>query len=139
VARKHSLDLEMSDRLARVLRVERLSERRHTVAANRRLDPPAPRPRPAAHQREILAFELALTYETLQSLMRLRRTRHDEESRGVTIEPVHDAGPVRISTRRAALQQAVNECAALVTGRRVDDYARRLVDDEEAVVLPGDP
>ena len=48
-----SLDLEVRDRLARRVGVERMARRVAAVAADRRLDPPAPRARPAADEGEV--------------------------------------------------------------------------------------
>ncbi len=51
---------------------------------------------------------------------------------------MHDAGPLRLAAGGAVLQQPVDERPARVARGRVDDDARRLVDDEQVLVLPGD-
>ena len=71
--------------------------------------------------------------------MRVRRPRHDEQSRGVAIEPMDDAGPVGLAARCATGNQPVDERSAGVAGRRMHHDARRLVDDEQVLVLVRDP
>jgi hypothetical protein len=53
---------------------------------------------------------------------------------------VHDPRPLSLlpALDRAA-EEAVDECPAGVAGGRVHDDARRLVDDQEVLVLIGDP
>src|SRR5436305_52571 len=63
--------LEMGHRLARSVRVERPTEWIRAVASDRSLDRPAPRLRTAAHEREVLALELAAANEPLQTAERL--------------------------------------------------------------------
>src|SRR5204862_4087936 len=58
-------DLEMRDRLARSVRVERVARRVAAVAADRRLDPPRARARPPGDEREVLALHLPLAHELL--------------------------------------------------------------------------
>ena len=50
-----------------------------------------------------------------------------------------DAGAVGVAARDVVLEQAVDERAARVPRRRVHDEACRLVDDEQVLVLVGDP
>ena len=51
-----------------------------------------------------------------------------------------DARPVRfVPARDRVPEQAVDQRAAGVTCRWMDDHARRLVDHQQMLVLPGDP
>src|SRR5205085_12525328 len=59
VAWKQLDDLEMRDRVARRVRIERALERITAIAADRRLDPAPPGARTADHQREIVTLDLA--------------------------------------------------------------------------------
>ena len=85
------LDLEVRDRLARRVRVERDAGRVVAVAADRRLDTPGPRARPAAHEREVRALEPALADELREPLVRLVGARDDHQPGRVAVEPVDDA------------------------------------------------
>src|SRR5579884_3087859 len=108
------------------------------VAADRRFDRPATRARAADDEREVLPFERTPADERLQAPVRLRRPRDDEQTRGVAIEPVHDSRPLGLlAARRVVRDEAVDERAARVPGRRVHDEAGGLVDDEEVLVLVG--
>src|SRR5215211_9113176 len=132
-------ELEVGDRSSRAVCFQGLAGRVAPVSADRRLDPPRPRPRPAADERQIFALQLVLLDKALQSRVRLRGARDDEQAGGVSIEAVNDAGPLLLPTRGAVLEDAVDERSGAVTGRRVDDDSRRLVDDEQVLVLVGDP
>ena len=63
VPREQLDDVEMRHGVARRVRVERVPERIVAVAADRRLDPSAPRARPAADKREVVPLECAPTDE----------------------------------------------------------------------------
>jgi hypothetical protein len=52
---------------------------------------------------------------------------------------VHDPGPLRVAAGEASVEQALDERAGSVPGTRVDDEPGRLVDDEQVLVLVGDP
>src|SRR5687768_2693483 len=69
--RPQPLDLEVSDRVARAVRVERLPERRGAITSDRRFDPPPARARPAAYERDVLSLELTPANEALQPGVRL--------------------------------------------------------------------
>ena len=71
--------------------------------------------------------------------MRLVRARDDEQARRVAVEPVDDSRPLRLlAARDRVAEQPVDERPARVAGRRMHDDARRLVDDEQVLVLVGD-
>ena len=109
------------------------------VAADRRFDSSSPRARPAAHEREIFPHELPAAQEALQPAMGLVGAGDDEEPRGVAVESMDDPRPRRIAPARDGVrEESVDERAVRVPGRRVDDDAGRLVDDEEILVLVHD-
>jgi hypothetical protein len=71
--------------------------------------------------------------------VRLVRARDDEKPRRVTVESVDDPGSLGLlSARDRMREEPVHERPARVPGRRVDDHAGRLVDDEEGLVLVPD-
>ena len=108
------------------------------VAADRRLDPPAPRARPPADEREVLAFERAPPNEALQTAERLLATGDDEQARRIAVETVHDAGALGRPASRPTSAQRTGERPVRTTGSGMDDDAGGLVDDEQMLVLPGD-
>ena len=136
VPRQQLLDLEMRHRVARRIGVERLPERVVAVAPDRSVDRAAQRARPSGDERDVLARERARLHELLQPAVRLGRAGDDEQPRRVAVEPVHDAGPLRlVSTFDVVGEQPVHERPARVPGRRMHDETRRLVDDEQMLVL----
>ena len=74
VTRQPLLELELRDRLARRLRVERLARRIPAVTPDRRLDPPGARARLPADEREVLALERAVSDELLEASRTPRRS-----------------------------------------------------------------
>ena len=70
--------------------------------------------------------------------MRLGRARDDEQAGGVAVEAVDDPRALLLPTRRAVRQQRLRERALGVPGAGVNDDTRRLVDDEEMLVLVRD-
>ncbi len=71
VPRQKLLELEVRHGRTRRGRVERVAEPVVPVAADRRVDRPAPRPRPAGDEREVLACQCPAPHEPLQPLVRL--------------------------------------------------------------------
>ena len=63
---EQALDLEVRDRLARRVGVERVARRLAAVAADRRLDPAGPRARPTADERLVAPLERPRSDELLQ-------------------------------------------------------------------------
>jgi len=140
VVRQEPLELEMRDRLAGRIRVERLTERIVTVAADRRLDAAASRARPATDERQIAAVERPLANELLQSAVGLLGAGDDEESGRVAVEAMDDARPFRgISPGNAPREERLHERSTRVARRGMNDDPGRLVDDEQVLVLVGDP
>jgi len=109
------------------------------VAADRRFDPSAARPWSPDDERDVMTIELMAAHELLQPAVRLLRAGDHHQPRRVTVEPVHDAGPVGISAGDVVLEESVHECPGCMPGCRVNDEPGRLVDDDEIVVLVGDP
>ena len=112
VPAEQPLHLEVRDRLARGVRVERVARRLAPVAADRRLDPPGPRARPPAHERLVAPLELPGAHELLQLRVRLLAARDDEQARRVAVEPVDDAGPLLVLPTRGQADEPVHERAA---------------------------
>jgi hypothetical protein len=131
------LDLEVRRRFTRLVRVERMARWVGPVAPDRCLDPPAPRARPSADEREVRSLELSPPDEVSQAAVGLRRPRNHEQAGRVAVESVHDAGPLGVATGRSTGQQTVHERAVSVSRRRMNDHTRRLVHDEQVLVLEG--
>ncbi len=133
-------DLEVRDRIARRLGIDRLAASIEPVAADRRLDAAPARPWSAAHQREVLALELTAAHESLETPMRLGRAGDDQEAGSLRVEPVNDARPSGLASARDLVgQESVNQRARRVARCGVHDDARRLVDHEQVRVLVRDP
>ena len=93
------------------------------------------------YESAVEAAHRALHERAAQGDMRLVVLRDDEEPRGPRVEPVHDAGAEHAAYSGeipAMGHEGVNESARLVAGRGMDDHPRRLVHDEEMLVLVGD-
>ena len=84
-------ELEVRDGVAGTLAIERLAGRVAPVAADRGLDPPGPRRRPPAHERDVGAPHPPPPKLGLEAAERLLVARHDQEPRRVAVEPVDDA------------------------------------------------
>src|SRR4051794_27217569 len=131
------LDLELRDCVTCGIRVERDPRRVAAVAADRRLDPSRPRARASVHERDVRPLERAVTHELLQPCMCFLRARDHHQPRRVAVEPVHDPGPLRVAPRDLPGQR-MDKRPLRMAVTRVHDEARRLVDDEQMLVLPGD-
>ena len=91
----------------------------------------------APDEREVAPLELSLPNELLEPLVGLVRAGYDEQARGVAVEPVDDSGPVLVPAGGPA-GEAVDERPGRVAGAWMNDDARRLVHDEQVLVLVGD-
>ena len=130
----------MRHRVTRGRRVERVPGRVVPVAADRRLDRPAARTRAAADEREIPTLEAPPPDEPLKPAVRLGGPRDDHQPGCVAVEPVDDAGALLLPAGGGIQrEQSVDEGARRVPRRRVHDQPSGLVDDEEVLVLVGDP
>ncbi len=113
------------------------------MAADRRIDRACLRGRRAPDEREIDALEPAapaMVRELLgERAVRLVGLGHDQQPARVLVEAVHDAGPRHAADARQALaamgDQRVDERAVRVARARMHDEPRRLVDDDQRVVL----
>jgi hypothetical protein len=139
VLRELLLDLEVRDGVARPVGVQRLPRRVTPVPTDRCLDTPCPRARAGADKRQVRPLELAPLDEPLDSRVRLLRAGHDQQSRGVPVEPVHDPRTPLLPTRGPTVEHPVHERSCRVAGRRVDDDPSGLVDDKQVLVLVRDP
>ena len=131
-------ELEMGDRLARRVGVEREADRVVAVAADRRLDPAGARCRDAADERRYTCARARVSGRASE-----RRLCASSE-RATTIRPDVSRssrwtmpGPARLPAGDGAGEQ-VDERSARPARARMDDEAGRLVDDGEVLVLPGD-
>src|SRR5664280_3604536 len=136
-ARRHELaQLEMRDRRVRLVGLERAPDRVPAIASDRRLDRSLARTRPAAHQRQILALDLAPAHEPAQPEKGRFAAGHDHQPRGVAVEPVDDAGPLgRLSPARSVCDQSVRQRPGRSAGARMNRDAGRLIDYEQVLVL----
>ena len=136
VFRQEAFDLEVRDRLAWRVRIERPPQRVVTVAADRRLDPAGAGPRPAADERQVAAVERSLPNEVLEPGIGLLGTGDDQQPRGVAVETMDDAGALRyVAARDPAIEQRLHQRPARVARGRMDDDSGGLVDDEQVLVL----
>ena len=132
-------DLEARHRLARGRRVERVARLVAAVAADRRLDPPRARARRALRRARgsaarRAARRIASCSRSCASSERATTSRPEVSRSSRWTIPGRSSSPPAAS----CVEQPVHERAGRVPGARVDDDARRLVDDEQVLVLPGD-
>src|ERR671922_489407 len=132
-------ELEVRDGVARAVRVQRLARWISPVAPDRRLDPSLARSWPPSDERGVRALEPVAPDEPLKALVGLVRASDDEQSRRVAVEPVDDSRAFLVSAGGAVGEDAVDQGAGRMAGRRVDDDAGRLVDDQQLVVFVRDP
>ena len=130
---------EVGDRFLRRLRVERHSRRVAAVAADGSFDPSLPRPRPAADERQVLPLEGMPADECRESRVGLLGAGDDEQTRRISIQTVDDSRPLGVTACDAATQKRVDQRACRVSGSGMDDETGGLVDDEQMIVLVGDP
>ena len=120
--------LEVRDRLARRVGVEREAGRVVAVAADRRLDPARARRRAPADEGEVGALERALADERGEPFVRLLGARDDEQPRRVAVEAVDDPGPLGLAARdesRRARRRACPRAGRRRDGRRGRRACRR--------------
>jgi hypothetical protein len=119
--------------------VEGLAERLVAVPADRRVDATRARARPPTDEREVLPLQTTLPNELLQPAVGLLGPRGDEQPGRIAVEAVDDARALRVAAGDASVEERVDERPALVPGRRMDNKTCRFVDDEQMLVLVGDP
>jgi len=133
------LDLEMRDGVARRVGVERHARGLVSVAADRRLDAAPPRLRPPTDEGLVAALELPAANQVSEPAVGLLAPRDNQQPRGVPVEAMDDPRALRDVAACNAAEQAVDEGSGRVAGSRVDDDPSRLVDDQQMLVLEGDP
>jgi hypothetical protein len=138
VVRQRALDLEVRDRLARLVGVGRDPSADAPVATERRVDSAAPRRRAALDEREVLAHELARRQQPLQRRVDRLGAGDDQQPRRVAVEPVHDPGALGVLPTRDPPRERLRQRPAAVPARRMHDDARGLVDHDQVLVLPRD-
>ena len=138
VALERLLGREVGDRGAPVGGVGRDARADAAVAAQRRLDLAGARARPALDERQVLAQDPARLELRLERRVGRLGAGDDEQPGRVAVEPVDQPGAPWLAPGGAAVLERLGERARAVPARRVHDDARRLVDDEEVLVLPDD-
>ena len=134
VLRQELLELEMRHGSAWCVGVERMPEPVVPVAPDRRVDRPAARPWPPHDEPEVFASQRAFSDEPLQPLVRLVRTRDDEQAGRISVEAVDDARPFLLPTHGPCGRESVSECAGGVPRSGMDDDTRGFVHDEQVFV-----
>jgi hypothetical protein len=108
------------------------------VASDRQVDLAALRPGHAAHDGQVDALDAVLAELVREVAMREVTLRDDEHAGGSAVEAVHDARPQHVADAGqvvAVVQQRVDERPAAVSGRRVHDDPRGLVEHDQVLVL----
>ena len=103
------------------------------IAADRRVDA-ASGLHHAPDEREVFLLDFAIVKLARQLLVRRVVLGHDHQARRAAVEPMHDAGPLLAADAAQVvdvMEQRVDQRAAGVSGGRMHDHARRLVDDDE--------
>jgi hypothetical protein len=130
-------DLEVRDRIPRRICLERNAGGVMSIAADRSLDPSAPRCRPSLDEREVCPLECATANEGREELVGLFGPRNDEESRGIAVETVNDPGPAGLPAGDDP-DERVDKRPVRTAGAWMNDETGRLVDDGDVIVLPDD-
>ena len=139
LARQQLEHLEMGARLPRGGAGDRHPVALALGAADRGVDRPGARGEPAAGQRQVDAFDLALADRLLQRRVGLVGAGDDQQAAGAAVEPVDDPRPLRVLAAAEQLAELGDQRRALVRGRRVDDQAGGLVDHRQLLVGVDDP
>lgn len=111
------------------------------ASPERRLDPALARGEVAPDQGPVDAAHLASLDLARQLAMRLLGASDEEESRGATVQPMHDTralGAVAIGQVRISVEERVNQRPASVADRGMDDHSGRLRDHGDGVILIDD-
>ena len=132
------LHLEPRDRVPGRLGVERTARSVAAVTADRRLDPAGSGTRRAQDEREVAPLDPSLANRVREPHVRVVGARDDEQPGRVAVEAVDEPRPLGVSTRRSEREQTVRERRSTVRSGGMRDEARRLVDDEQVLVLVHD-
>ena len=90
------------------------------------------------HDRPVATAHHPLLQLAGERAMRLVIARDNDQAGGVAVEPVDDTRPLRPADRRpsrTAGEQSVNQRAGGMAGSGMHDEARRLIDDDQVVIL----
>ena len=90
------------------------------------------------HQRQIIAVHRMNAQHLDQHRVRLDAARHDQQSAGVFVDAMHDAGARHSGQPRVPGQQRVLQRARRITRPRVHDQAHRFVDHQQVFILIAD-
>ena len=107
------------------------------MPADRRVDGAAARD-VARGQREIFAGHGSRLQRPHERGVRGQGLGDDQEAARVLVEPVDDAGARHLLQLRRMMEERVQQRARPVAGARMHDEPRRLVDDEQSLVLGDD-
>ena len=110
------------------------------IAPDRRIDAPS-RLHHAPDERDVFLLDLAIVKLPRQFFVRRVVLGDDHQAGRAAIEPMHDARPLLAADAAQIvnlMEERVHQRAARVPGRRVNDHARRLVDDDEVRILVED-
>ena len=125
--------LELGDRVARPVGLERHPGRIAAITADGRLDAAAARAGPAAHERNVRPADVAPPQLRLQAGVGAGIAGHKQESGRVPVEPVDDARAAGIAARTGA-RQRIHQGRCGVAGHGVHEQARGLVDHHQVLV-----
>ncbi len=89
----------------------------------------------AHHHGQVLAVHVTGGQLLDQCGLRFQRAGHDHHAAGVLVQAMHDARARQHRHRRVAVQQRIDQGAAVVAGTGVHDQADRLVDHQQVLVL----
>ena len=137
--RQQALDLEMRPRGPGLIRLDRHLQPVARVATDRRIDRARAGGNVTVDQREVLAPQPPRGKQRLQAPVDRIALGDDEQPGGVAVEPVDDPGPDGVLPTGRAPRERLRQRPGDVAPGGVDDDSRRLVDDQQAVVLVGDP
>lgn len=89
-------------------------------------------------QGDVPPLHLTTPDHLLQPAMDGRILCHYKQAAGITIEPVHDSRPVRVTSADPPPAERIHKSARGVAGSRMHYHAGRLVHHEELIVLVRD-
>lgn len=89
----------------------------------------------------ILAIDAMVGKHGHERLIRLLRTRSDEQTRCIGVETMNDAGTrsiAHITNPGVVMEQGIDECMVGIAGAGMNDETGRFVDDEDIVIFVDD-
>ena len=137
--RQQALDLEVRARLARLRGVDRHHRALTAVPADRGIDRSRPRGRMPLDQRHVLTSQPARRQQRFQCPMYRVALGDHQQTGGVAVQAVDDSGaPLLLAAAGASAGQGLGERPGPVSARGVHHDSRRLVDDQQVLVLVRD-